>query len=240
MTSEFQLAFVLHTRPYRDTSMLVDFLTPDYGRVTAVVRGVRARKTPKRNLINPFTCLLISFQGKTALKFVTQFEAEGAHYSLTGKHLYSGFYLNEILVRILVEQDAHPDIFCSYQKSLAALAKLEDLEVVLRCFELSLLNSLGYGIQFDCDAQTAQEILPNVYYSLDPQLGFYNPSDTASLGVSFLGQHLLAIARSDFTQLEVKNTAKIITRVLLKPLLGNKPLQSRSLFTSAKEISLKF
>ena len=118
MQTELQPAFVLHTRPYRDTSMLVDFLTPQFGRFTAVARGVRARKTIKRNLLNPFAGLLISFQGKTDLKLLTGFEAGTPHFSLTAKHLYSGFYLNELLMRLLPAFDAHDDIFHLYLRKL--------------------------------------------------------------------------------------------------------------------------
>ena len=121
MLAEHQPAYVLHTRPYRDTSLLVDFFTPEFGRLSAVVRGVRSGKAPKRNLLNPFSRLLISFQGKSNLKLVTGFEAETPNVHLLEKYLYSGFYLNELLVRLLPELDAHADIFLLYQQSLQAL-----------------------------------------------------------------------------------------------------------------------
>src|SRR4051812_11493872 len=138
MQIELQPAYILHTRPYRDTSMLVDFITPEFGRITAVARGVRSRKTPKRNLLNPFTRLLISFQGKTDLKLLTHFEAEGTHFTLAAKHLFSGFYLNELLVRLLPDLDAHPEIYSLYEQSLQQLNAQQDLEPILRFFELQL------------------------------------------------------------------------------------------------------
>lgn len=231
MTVELQPAYILHTRPYRDTSMLVDFMTPDFGRVTAVARGVRSRKTPKRNLLNPFTRLLISFQGKTDLKLLTHFEAEGAHFTLVAKHLFSGFYLNELLVRLLPELDSHPDIYTLYEQSLQALNAQQDLEPVLRHFEFQLLNELGYGIHFEADAKTGAELSGSCHYCLDSALGFYQAEIDVPENFKFSGTHLRAIAAQDFSQADVKQTAKRISRILLKPLLGNKPLMSRELFS---------
>jgi DNA repair protein RecO (recombination protein O) len=230
MTAEFQPAYILHTRPYRDTSMLVDFFTPEFGRITAVARGVRARKTPKRNLLNPFTRLLISFQGKTDLKLLTHFEAEGTHFTLVAKHLFSGFYLNELMVRLLPELDPHPDIYALYEQSLHALNAQQDLEPTLRHFEFQLLNELGYGIHFEADAKTGIKLSAANHYCLDTALGFYLAQDDVPINFQFSGQHLLAIVARDFSQADVKQAAKRISRILLRPLLGNKPLMSRELF----------
>lgn len=231
MTTELQPAYILHTRPYRDTSMLVDFLTPEFGRITAVARGVRSRKTPKRNLLNPFTRLLISFQGKTDLKLLTHFEAEGEHFTLLAKHLFSGFYLNELLVRLLPEFDSHPEVYTLYEQSLQQLKAQQDLEPILRHFELALLHELGYGIDFEADAKTGELITTNAQYCIDVTQGFYLAHADVPNNFQFSGQHIHAIAQRDFTLPDVKQTAKRITRILLKPLLGNKPLTSRELFS---------
>lgn len=230
MQIELQPAYILHTRPYRDTSMLVDFMTPQFGRVTAVARGVRSRKTPKRNLLNPFTRLLVSFQGKTDLKLLTHFESEGEHFSLMAKHLFSGFYLNELLVRLLPELDAHSAIYELYEKSLQALAAQKDLEPILRNFELQLLAELGYGVDFTCDSQSGELITLSSRYCLDTQSGFYLATPDVPITVQIPGQHICAIAQGEFSDVNVKHTAKQITRALLKPLLGSKPLMSRELF----------
>ncbi|MFO1390375.1 DNA repair protein RecO [Cellvibrio sp.] len=231
MSVELQPAYVLHTRPYRDTSMLVDFFTPDYGRITAVARGVRSRKAPKRNLLNPFTRLLISFQGKADLKLLTHFEAEGEHSTLAAKHLFSGFYLNELLVRLLPELDAHQEIYGLYEQSLRMLNMQQDLEPILRNFEFELLGELGYGIPFDVDAKTGLHISEEKYYCLDANLGFYLIDPDLPPSTTYSGRHLLAVAAGDFSNADVKKTAKHIARALLKPLLGTKPLTSRDLFS---------
>jgi DNA repair protein RecO (recombination protein O) len=230
MQTELQLAYILHTRPYRDTSMLVDFLTPQFGRFTAVARGVRSRKMPKRNLLNPFTCLLISFQGKTDLKLLTHFEAGAMHFSLTEKYLFSGFYLNELLMRLLAVSDAHTDIFDLYQETLQSLHDRLDVESVLRKFELRLLASLGYAIDFQTDAKSGLAITGEQYYCLDVQQGFFLADAHTPSNYQICGEHVLAIAGQHYEELAVRQTAKRITRSLLKPLLGSKPLLSRELF----------
>lgn len=230
MSVELQPAYVLHTRPYRDTSMLVDFFTPAYGRITAVARGVRSRKSPKRNLLNPFTRLLISFQGKTDLKLLTHFEAEGAQFCLIAKHLFSGFYLNELLVRLLPELDACPEIYELYESALDELSAGLDLEPTLRRFEFQLLSELGYGVSFLMDVHSTEMIQRHLDYFLDPLRGFYVAAYDASGEAQFCGEDILAIYHGDYSHPDVKRAAKHISRVLLKPLLGNKPLSSRELF----------
>jgi DNA repair protein RecO (recombination protein O) len=230
MPIEHQPAYILHTRPYRDTSLLIDFLTPEYGRFSAVARGVRSRKTPKRNLLNPFTRLLISFQGKTDLKTLVGFEADASSITLTEKHLYSGFYLNELLVRLLPELDPHPDIFDFYEKSIGELSERVALEPILRTFELCLLASLGYGIHFELDARSGLPIVNEKFYCLDIQQGFFVADSQVPDNVKIVGRHLLAIASRNYQQADVRQTAKRITRLLLNPLLGSKPLKSRELF----------
>jgi DNA repair protein RecO (recombination protein O) len=174
--------------------------------------------------------LLISFQGKTDLKLLTHFEAEGTHFTLVAKHLFSGFYLNELLVRLLPELDAHADIYRLYEQALQALNAQQDLEPVLRHFEFELLNELGYGIHFEEDAKSGLKISSSSHYCLDSALGFYLADQTVPFNFQFAGQHLCAIANRDFSSPEVKQTAKRITRILLKPLLGRNPLMSRELF----------
>ena len=241
MRIEFQPAYVLHTRPYRDTSLLVDFFTPDFGRMSAVARGVRQRKGGKRSLLNPFNRLLISLQGKQSLKLLTAMETDGTSCFLTGQQLYSGFYLNELLVRLLPELDAHKQVFYTYQDSLQALQSGADLEPLLRTFELNLLQELGYGIDFSCDALNGKEIFSDCVYQFDVQTGFYQRSAEMNQEAPidnnrpvFGGDIILAIGRNDFTQAQTRTAAKQLSRLMLKPLLGSRPLNSRQLFVSAR------
>lgn len=240
MRIELQPAYVLHTRPYRDTSLLVDFFTPSYGRVAAVARGVRKHKSRSRSLLNPFTRLLISLQGKADLKLLTAVEADHCTFHLQAERLYSGFYVNELLMRLLPEVDAQESLFDTYQASLGVLQNAEAIEPVLRDFELKLLTQLGYGLDFERDANTGEKIIVTENYRFDVHQGFIRSDvQIASVikevvPVVVSGVVIAAIAARDFSLIETRQVAKQLCRRMLAPLLGNKPLNSRNLFVQLK------
>lgn len=226
---ELQPAYVIHARAYRDTSMLVDFFTPDYGRVAAVARGVRVRKSARRAMINPFLPLLVSMQGKSALKLLIHVEASAPGVKLEGDKLFSGLYINELLIRLLPEGDSTPALYSDYSRALITLQHTDAVEPVLRRFETSLLQVVGYGVSFSEDAVTGAPLEVEKSYTLDVNRGFIPVTDPRDSGI-FSGEDLLAIGRDEYSDGQVCRAAKQINRILLKPLLGHKPLQARSLF----------
>jgi DNA repair protein RecO (recombination protein O) len=225
---ELQPALVLHARAYRDTSFLVNCLTPDYGRIAVVARGVRRAKNSQRSLINPFNPLLISVQGKNSLKLMTAFEASAHPIALTGERLFSGLYVNELLLRLLPEWDSCSSLYYAYQETLHALLS-HDIEDTLRRFEKMLLQQLGYGIDWHREAQSGELLVPEARYKLEPEQGFVLVSDSYR-GCSYQGASLQQLAQDHYTTRELKRDAKRISRTLLRPLLGDKPLKSRELF----------
>jgi DNA repair protein RecO (recombination protein O) len=232
MRVEHQPAYVLHLKPYRDTSAIVDLLTLDYGRISVVVRGVRKSKSPKRQLLNPFHGLLVSFQGEGDLKLLTHFESHQRYFTLTGSYLYSGFYLNELLVRLLPEMDAHNNLFSLYESSIQSLHQQSDIEPILRCFEFRLLLELGYAISFAEDAIYHQPIKQQAQYRCDLEQGFIEVDTNVARETLIRGEDILLIEQSDYSQPTTRRAAKNLTRYLLKPLLGKRPLKSRELFLS--------
>lgn len=235
MRVDLQPAYILHTRPYRDTSLLIDFLTPDFGRVTAVARGVRKNKTPKRQLLNPFSRLLVCWQGKTDMKLLTSFESDNHFLSLTANYLYSGFYLNELLVRLLPEMDGHNGLYFAYEQSLNALQSKDDIEPLLREFEFRLLTELGYGLDFSADVRNDCTIEAQGFYECHVQEGFFRAGADVPEQFLLKGEWLLAIAAGDYSDPATRLAAKYLSRRLLKPLLGSRPLNSRQLFVSDKQ-----
>ena len=139
-------AFVLHSRPYKESSALVDLFTPQ-GRLRAVMRAARGKAG---SLIRPFVSLEVELRGKSELKTVARLESGPAHW-LDGQALFSGMYLNELLIRLLPAEDAHPALFEHYVATLPALAEHRPLEPLLRAFEWRLLDELGYGFAVDID-----------------------------------------------------------------------------------------
>ncbi len=229
---EGQPAFVLHSRPYRETSCLVDYLTPGHGLVRAVVRGVRKPRSRIRQAVQPFVALQIGWTGRGELKTLLGGETDGLALLRSGRRLLCGFYLNELLCRLLRDSDANARLFALYRFSLEELANSQvEEEAVLRVFERRLLAELGSGLEFAQDTQ-GLPLRKDQYYHFDPQQGFLLRRETTdTLRASlFLGASLTAIAEDDYSDAAVLRDAKRLMRQALAELLGAEPLQSRQLF----------
>lgn len=222
-----QPAFVLHSRPYRDTSLLVDLLTMQYGRLTVVARGARSMKSPLRGILSPFLPLLVSYSGKNDLRTLQQAEARGISYALQQKNLLSGFYLNELLIKLLPLHEAYVDVYQVYQETLASLTVAGQSEISLRLFEKSLLASLGYGLQLDRTISN-EPVLSEGKYAFVFGQGL--ALATADGSTNFLGKNLLALHQCCLSTVDELRDAKRLLRGVLAILLGNKTLKSRELF----------
>lgn len=223
-------AFVLHSRPYKESSALVDFLTPQ-GRLRAVLRGARGKAG---SLARPFVPLDVEFRGRNELKTVARLEGAGTPLWLSGETLFSALYLNELLIRLLPVEDAHPALFDFYALTLAALASGRPLQPLLRAFEWRLLDELGYGFALDRDRQ-GQPVEVGKLYRLLPDAGLEAVTQLQP-GV-FQGAELLAMAEADWQAPGALAAAKRLMRQALAPHLGGRPLVSRELFMNLKESS---
>jgi DNA repair protein RecO (recombination protein O) len=225
-----QPAFVLHSRPYRDTSLLVDLLTMQFGRLTVVARGARSVKSQFRGILSPFLPLLVSFSGKNDLRTLQQAEMSSMSYELTPKVLLSGFYLNELLTKLLPTHESYPEVYQAYQHTLNALTKSLQPEIELRLFEKCLLVNLGYGLQLDRTINR-DYILPDKRYVFE--FGHGLKLAEANSIASFSGKSLLALHNGDLSAADELRDAKRLLRWVLAILLGNKTLKSRELFYSS-------
>ena len=223
MLASARPAFVLHSRPYKETSALVDFFTPE-GRLRAVLRGARGKVG---SLARPFAPLELELRGRGELENVGRLEASGIAHWLQGQTLYSGMYLNELLLRLLPAEDPHPALFQHYALTLQALAANPPLEPLLRAFEWRLLDELGYGFALDIDI-TGQPIAVDGLYRLRPDAGLESVAQLQP-GL-FQGADLLAMAEADWTSPGALAAAKRLMRQALAPHLGGRPLVSRELF----------
>lgn len=224
-----QPAYLLHARSYRETSALAELWTRDFGRVCAVIKGMRQPRSRYRG-IRPFTPLLISYGGKSDLFTLTDLEYMRMPYTLEGDVLLCGFYLNELLMRLLPSQDPYPALFSDYQITLESLSeKTHGVEPILRQFELSLLAALGYGFSLDQTEKQAP-VLKGNHYLFDPKRGLIHLS--TPLKTAFKGEHLLNFKQNEWLDFETRAAAKRLMQLALAPLLGNRPLKTRMVFSS--------
>lgn len=228
MRITLQPSFILHHRPYRETSLLLDVFTKDYGRISLIARGVRKQRSQIRSLLQPFNPLFISWQGKTELMTLQNVEPAGIPISLQGECLLSGFYLNELLMRLLQKQDPHPQLYTIYQETLLELQGVKLQQKYLRLFEKKLLDELGYGLQLE-----SRGFLADRLYRFYPEQGFelYEGNEQEPEGTLFLGKSLLALAMGELEDADALKEIKRLMRIALGILLGPEPLQSRKLFT---------
>ena len=228
-----QPAYVLHSQPFQNTSLLVDFFTIDYGRVRAVAKGARREKSKYRSLLQSFHPLLVSFSGRGEVKTVGTVEAGLGAIVLQGERLYSGMYVNEVLCRLLHNHEEHKALYKNYQDTLIALQGDGNMEVILRKFELSLLAALGYAINLDEDYLSHQPIDVDCYYRFTPDVGFElteQTEDDEQNARVFRGKDLIALRDFDLKEKSTATAAKRLLRLALGAHLGEKPLNSRTLF----------
>ncbi|PKG83437.1 DNA repair protein RecO [Colwellia sp. 75C3] len=244
-----QNAFVLHSRPYRENQQIVDLLTEHDGKLTALVYVGQSKRSIKKGLIQPFLPLRLTLKGQGNVKQITHIDSIAKSYSLIKHSLFSSFYINELLIRLLTEHIACQQLFFQYQATLIALAQGEEIAPHLRLFELALLEELG--LSFDFSPVFEQDVK---YFHYIAEQGFvpaysYSPKNSAQC---FERSHLQAIAQrgylyqsslsgnsltesslseSEVTE-DVSYTFKLLMRQVINQLLGNKPLNSRKLFAN--------
>lgn len=222
---EASAGYVLHSRPYRETSLLVDFLTLEQGRVSAVAKGARRPRARLRTTLQPFQILQLGWQGRHELKTLGSVEAVEIRPPLMGTALLCGLYVNELLQRLLHPGEPCPRLFLYYRYVLNELQDGRDLEGALRTFERQLLGELGFDLNL-------AQVEPDRHYSYRSGHGLQLQSGSRR---GYPGAHLRAMAEDCYEEAAVRRTAKHLMREVLQELLGDKPLNSRLLFSRIKE-----
>jgi DNA repair protein RecO (recombination protein O) len=223
-----QRCFVLHRRPYSETSLILDVFSEEYGRVTLLSKGARSKRSNLKGALQPFTPLLLKWSGSGSMKTLRQAEPISLGLPLIGINLYSAMYVNELVSRVLASEIPHPALFHDYLQSLTELAHNTNPEPALRRFELAVLSAMGYGVDFLHCAGTGEPIEPSMTYRYREQKGFIASVRIDNL--TFRGEELIAISERRFITKSQLHAAKRFTRIALKPYLGGKPLKSRELF----------
>lgn len=234
-TVDQQAAYILHSRAYSETSLIIDVFTSDYGKLSLLARGARRPRSLLSSVLQPFQPLLISWAGRGELLTLTSADlSRKVNPFYTGRTLMNAFYVNEILIRLLQKQDPHPDLFISYSNVLIGLQESKDKEWALRLFEVSLLHALGYSLNLTTEAVDGENIEADTYYTYQHELGLVKCKAIESNALIISGNSLLALSSQTLPAGEVKNQtlleSKRLLRVVLGLYLGSKPLASRSLF----------
>ncbi len=222
-------AFVLHRRPYRETSLLVDLFTLSHGAVSVVARGAGRGRSTWNAELQPFQPLRVGWKGRGSLRNLVAAESSARPLQPAGHRLYCGLYLNELLQRLMTASQGAPELFSAYLEALESLVDTtQAVEPILRRFEWTLACELGYGFDWRWASDSQRPIEPGQTYGFDPQAGFLEYSN-GQLG-PLAGEQLLALAEGRLDEPEARRCAKRIMRHLVDHLLQGRPLHSRRLF----------
>jgi DNA repair protein RecO (recombination protein O) len=229
MRSHLQPAYVLHHRPYRDTSQILELFTRDHGRVTVFARGSRsARKSVSMiSTLQPFNRLLVSWTGKGEAGQLSGAEFDGSLLPLPPDRLVSGFYLNELLLKLFAKHDSHPEVFGLYAETIESLKQAGDGLAPLRRFEKRLLEFLGYGLSLDRDALSGQPLDPGASYHYRIEQGAVRAHGVAEGVLVFSGAVLIALSQEDFSDPRSASDARKLLRAALDRVLDGRELKSR-------------
>ena len=230
---ELEPSFVLHNRLYRESSLIIEVFARDTGRLGLVAKGARRPKAELRGLLQPFRPLLLSWSGSGELGLLTGAEPNGFVRRFEGRALFSGLYMNELLMRLLHRFDPHPELFHHYGDAVEALGHGQRAEAVLRVFEKQMLESIGYGLVLDRDIDSGEPIHGDWAYCYQTDRGPIYLERAGGEGVRVGGETLLSLARERLDDERVLDEAKQLMRVVLRRYLGDKPLATRSLFRSS-------
>ncbi|MES9876771.1 MAG: DNA repair protein RecO [Candidatus Sedimenticola sp. PURPLELP] len=226
-----QPAFILHRAPYSNSSLLLECLTPFQGRFPIIAKGANSASGKKTgNSLQPFMPLLISWSGRGDVKTLRNHDAGDKPVQLHGKALYCGFYINELLMRLVHRNDPSEILFTLYQDTIRQLAVSRDLDSLLRRFELTMLRELGYGLNLECDADTGEAIESSDIYHYEIEKGPVRTDSRQEHTLS--GKTLLGLSGDTELDREGKREAKRLLRRVISYYIGDKPLKSRELFKS--------
>ncbi|WP_324779141.1 DNA repair protein RecO [Thiobacillus sedimenti] len=236
--------FVLHTYPFKETSVVAEVFTRGHGRVALIARGARRPASALRGLMQPFTPLLLSWFGKAEMKTLHGAEWLGGLIAPQGRALMCGFYLNELLLRLLARGDPHERLYDRYVETLELLAgeaSSADFERILRRFEKNLLAEIGYGATFEVDADSGAAVDPAARYVYQPERGALRAQGGMDAigqpGCPVSGQTLLDLAADRFERPATLVEAKALMRTLINHTLGAKPLYTRQLLRELTDLN---
>lgn len=225
MRVSLEKSFVLHTRPFGDTSVLLNVLSLNHGHLMLIAKGVRAQRSTLRAILSLFTPLLISWSGKFDLPTVSKVDLPETSCQLPGKALLSGLYINELLVRLLEKHNSYPNLFMAYEETLNALRNGKNIQHEIRIFEKKLLSELGYGLQLHKE-HNGLDIKEYGKYHFEFGVGLKRIYQNFPTKNIFSGKSLLALHTEKLHTSEELQDAERLLQVAIQSLFGAKPIKS--------------
>ena len=225
---ENQQVYVLHTYPFKETSLIVEIFSKEFGRISLIAKGARRPKSALRGMLQSFQALEASWSGIGELKTLHGIEWCDQYLSMEGNSLICGFYLNELLLRLLPKEDKYESLFIFYHSTMENLSQGIDIGVTLRKFELKLLLELGYEVVLKVDANS-NEIKPDKTYYYEAEQGALEKFRTEK-SIKVVGQTLIDMGNDNFDSVTTELQSKNLMRFLINYYLGDKPLNSKQLF----------
>ena len=233
MRHQLEPSYVLHSRPYRESSLILEAFSRQHGRVGLVARGARGAKSRWKSMLQPFRPLLLSWTQRGEMGTLTGADQVASPPTLAGESLFCGIYVNELLIRFLQRSDPHPGLFDDYRGLLGELAATDAPQPALRLFELRLLEAAGFALQLEHEHGGGEPIIPGRRYAVMPEAGVVR-RDAGPEGDEELvsGEALLAL-RDGVIEAAHQRELKYLMRRLIRYHLGDRPLKSQSLFVGS-------
>ena len=214
------LAYLLHRRPYRESSALLEAFTRDHGRIALIARGARRPRSALRCALDPFVLLLLSWSGRGEVATLRSAERQQLPLRMQAERLVSGLYLNELLMRLTHRHDPHPELFDAYGRALIALAGEDDPQSTLRVFEKRMLEAIGYGMLLDHEAESGLPVVREQRYAYRADRGPGPATESSNDSVEVSGATLLSLAREEALDETTRREAKRLMRFVLRIHLG--------------------
>ena len=231
---ENEPVFIIHQRPYSETSQILNLFSRNHGRVDVIAKGSKRPKSKFRSFMQPFMPLNASWSGRSQLKTLRNIEAAQHHKSLIhADDFLFALYMNELILHFLSNADPYPDLFEIYHDALRQFSISDQHEPLLRMFEIKLLEEIGYAINFETEALSSKSININEYYRYEPEQGFHLLSQDSQIK-KYSGVHIKNIKEMDFSEDDTLIAAKKLTRETIQFHLGGKELMTKKMYKSIK------
>ncbi len=223
-----QHAYVLHSRSYKESSLIIDLFTREFGRISVIAKGVKSRKRPVIGVLQPFTAILASWVGRGELYTLTDVELNGTFKYLYGTNLLCGYYVNELVMRFLQKEDPYEALYTVYSDVITSIKVSENIEQTLRRFECTLFQELGYGLNFTLDPDTGATVDASKLYYFEIEHGpvLEQLSDTS---FQVRGETLLSLESFNLHDNVTLFESKKLMRYIINYYLDGKPLKTHQL-----------